>query len=65
MKIKYWLKSAIKDIFLFTSKKRYANYCDAVNEESDRLPPGIGIGYGSYWQFLEDESWMLRRIYNW
>lgn len=65
MKLRYWLKYAIKNIVLFRCKRRYEDYCNAIGIESNQLPSGIDIGYGSYRQFLEDEQWILRRIYSW
>lgn len=65
MNLRYWLKSAIKNMILFRSKRRYTKYCNAVVMESDRLPNGIGIGYADYFIFLTDESFILRRIYDW
>jgi len=65
MKIRYELKSAIKNMLLFRCKMRYENYCNAVDMESNRLPTGVGIGYIDYWKFIVDDSWILFRIYNW
>jgi len=65
MKIRYWLKLKIKNLFLSRSRLKYADFCDTVKRQSDNLPAGVGILPRCYWQFLEDESWMLRKIYNW
>lgn len=65
MKVKYWLKIKIKILLLAKSRLRYADFCDAVKRQSDNHPPGIGILPRSYLEFLIDESWVLRKIYNW
>ena len=65
MNLRYWLKSAIKDILLFRCKRRYENYLNVLKMESSFLPNGVDIGGCDYDIFILVKSKWLFRINNW
>jgi len=59
------LKEKIKNILLGSIYKRYIKYCLNTSNLSKTLPDGIDITPRSLDHYIEDENWLINRIYDW